>query len=328
VLTNALRPQAVSLRSWSTQDVEPARALAYWVDTVGQVLLELDIDTPQRENFSARLEQGMLGPAKLNLIEASHQWMQRTRAGIARRSCSSMYLLQLRSGQFGLSQYGRECAVRAGECILIDGDEPYRLSCPERTLCVSLEFPCDWLGRWIPEPQALAARRLSTRGWGAALQRALHCLAPAQLGELALPPGVVAEQIAALLALAIGREAQSVPKLLDRLRRTLEERYHEVDLTPAAVAAQNGIGKRYLHSLFGAEGTTFNGELMAIRLERARQMLQDRRFERLPIGEVAARCGFVDPSHFARRFRTRFCMAPAAYKRNHGVTPRRACRLA
>lgn len=306
------------MRIWSTEDIERRRALAYWVDTVGQVLLELEIEAAVPERFTATLQQSRLGPAAVNLIEASEQWMRRTHAGIARSRSPSLYLLQLRSGEFELRQYGRDCHIQAGDCVLIDGDEPYRLSCPAITACLSIEFPRQWLNGWLPSPQTHVARCLSRQSWGAALARALCCLEPHKLDQLPLPGDIVADQIASLLVLTVGgkRAEEGVkPGMLERLRGTLRERYFESDLSPGAVAAQHGIGKRHLHFLFARLGTTFSAELMSIRLERARQMLHDRRFDHVPVGEIAMRCGFTDPSHFARRFRMRFRAAPAAYRR-------------
>jgi len=315
-----VRRAADRVRRLSTDDVDPQRALAYWVDSVGRTLLELDIDTARREAFRATLQQSEFGPGRLNFIEASEQWMQRTRQSISRsRSSASFHLLQLRRGEFALSQYAREVTIRAGECVLIDSKEPCRLTCPRDTACISLEFPQPWLQRWLPDPEAAVARRLPRRGWGAALARALECLAPDKVEELALPSGQVAEEIAALLALSLGRGSASVahkPKLLEQLKRTLQDRHHEPDLDPGAVATAHGIGKRYLHALFAQEGTSFGEELIAARLQSAQRMLADRRFSNLPIGEIAARCGFVDPSHFARRFRKRHQVGPAAFRRD------------
>jgi AraC family transcriptional regulator, positive regulator of tynA and feaB len=306
------------MRSWSTQDIERRRALAYWVDTVGQVLLELEIEAAVPERFTASLQQSRLGPAGLNLIDASEQWMRRTKAGIARSLSPSVYLLQLRTGEFELQQYGRECRIQVGDCVLIDSEEPYELSCPGRTVCLSVAFPRQWLSSWLPSPQEQIARRLPRQWWGAALARALSCLDPTKIEELVLPGDVVADQIASLLVLASGArqgEGATRPGMLERLRGTLRERYFEVDLSPAAVATEHGIGKRHLHFLFAKQDTTFGAELMAVRLERARQMLQDRRFDHVPVGEIATRCGFTDPSHFARRFRLRFRAAPAAFRK-------------
>jgi AraC-like DNA-binding protein len=306
------------MRSWSTQDIERRRALAYWVDTVGQVLLELEIEAAVPERFTASLQQSRLGPAGLNLIDASEQWMRRTKAGIARSLSPSVYLLQLRTGEFELQQYGRECRIQVGDCVLIDSEEPYELSCPGRTVCLSVAFPRQWLSSWLPSPQEQIARRLPRQWWGAALARALSCLDPTKIEELVLPGDVVADQIASLRVVASGArqgEGATRPGMLERLRGTLRERYFEVDLSPAAVATEHGIGKRHLHFLFAKQDTTFGAELMAVRLERARQMLQDRRFDHVPVGEIATRCGFTDPSHFARRFRLRFRAAPAAFRK-------------
>ena len=306
------------MRSWSTQDIERRRALAYWVDTVGQVLLELEIEAAVPERFTATLQQSRFGPAGLNLIDASEQWMRRTKAGIARSQSHSVYLLQLRTGEFELQQYGRECRIQAGDCVLIDSEEPYELACPGRTVCLSVAFPRQWLSSWLPSPPQQAARRLPRQWWGAALARALSCLDPTKIEDLVLPGDVVADQIASLLVLAAGLrqgEGGERPGMLERLRGALRERYFEVDLSPAAVATEHCIGKRHLHFLFAKQGTTFGAELMAVRLERARQMLQDRRFDHVPVGEIATRCGFTDPSHFARRFRLRFRTAPAAFRK-------------
>jgi AraC family transcriptional regulator, positive regulator of tynA and feaB len=54
--------------------------------------------------------------------------------------------------------------------------------------------------------------------------------------------------------------------------------------------------------------------LYACRLERARRLLRDKRFDGLGIAEIAWNCGFSEPSHFTRRFRERFGSPPSAYR--------------
>src|SRR6476619_4381115 len=78
------------MRSWSTQDIERRQALAYWVDTVGQALLELESEAAAPERFTATLQQSRLGPAVINLVDASEQWMRRTHAAIARSHAPSV----------------------------------------------------------------------------------------------------------------------------------------------------------------------------------------------------------------------------------------------
>jgi len=304
-------------RRWSTEEVDPRFALAYWVDTVCDRFLELEIDTPLRDRFRARLEQADLGPATVNLVTAESQRVHRTRAKIAHSRYPVFFLLQLRAGQIRLRQLGREAHLRAGESVLIDGTEPYDLVCPEATTSFALRLPEPWLKCWIPYPERLGARVLNGGRWSAALNAALASLEVDSLEQLVLPPSVVAEQIAALLALAVGDIApvELRQSLYDELLCTLRDRLHEPDLTPLDVAAQHRISKRSLHYAFARAGTTFNEQLMRLRLERAHVLLGDPRFAALPISEVAARCGFADPSHFARRFRRRFGEAPLQARR-------------
>jgi transcriptional regulator GlxA family with amidase domain len=153
--------------------------------------------------------------------------------------------------------------------------------------------------------------------WGAALSAALASLDTDWEEELALPESVVAEQIAALLALAAGPKAQAhaaSDKLLQRILRTLRDRCREPGLSPGAIAEAHGVSKRYLHYLFAHAQTTFRQELMRMRLQSAHRLLADQRFDNVSISEIAARCGFVEPSHFAKRFRKAFSLGPTEFR--------------
>jgi AraC-like DNA-binding protein len=303
---------------WTTADVESRHALAYWVDTICKSFLEIDIDSPQRDGFHARLEQSALGPAVLNIVEADPQNIRRTPAGIAQSRYAGYFLLQLRKGQLRFQQYGRDAFIEAGDCVLVDCNAPYRLECLQTTRTVALRFPRDWLRNWIPAPENLAGRPLrAVNGWNATLSTALASFDTDDPEELALPEGVVAEQIAALLALAAGPDAhvaRGSEKLLNRIRRSIRDRCHEAGLTPAAIAQEHGISKRYLHYLFARTDSTFGDELMRMRLDCARRLLGDRRFAGLTVAEVAERCGFQEPSHFARRFRAAYGVGPTQFR--------------
>ncbi len=303
---------------WSTTDVESRHALAYWVDTICQSFLEIDIDSPARHQFRARLEQSPLGPATLNLVEADTQIIRRTPARIAHSRYAGYFLLQLRAGQLRFQQYGRDSCIETGDCVLVDCNAPYRLECAQATRSVALRFPRDWLRNWIPSPESLAGRpfRYGT-GWSTTLSSALANLDTNGDEELALPEGVVAEQIAALLALAAGPDAhvsKGSEKLLNRVRRTIRDRCHEAGLTPGAVADTHSISKRYLHYLFAHTDSTFGDELMRMRLDCAHRLLSDTRFAALSVSEVAARSGFLEPSHFARRFRKAYGAGPMEFR--------------
>jgi AraC family transcriptional activator of tynA and feaB len=62
-------------------------------------------------------------------------------------------------------------------------------------------------------------------------------------------------------------------------------------------------------------GTSFGATLIEARLKRANALLRDRRFARISIADIAWRSGFSNTSHFARRFRRRFGIAPGEMRR-------------
>jgi AraC family transcriptional activator of tynA and feaB len=302
---------------WSTDVVEQRRALAYWVDTVCDRFLELDIDTAARSNFRACLDQFDFGPATLSFVGAASQQIRRTPARISRTRYPAFFLVQFRVGHGLLRQCGKEVQAHAGECVFIDGTEPYELDCPQSSLAAILRMPEDWLRRWLPNPETSAAMLFSHGDWSAALCAAMASLRLETCSDLALPRSTVAEQIASLLALAVGKGAACAnPRsLLNDLVVSLRDRLEETDLSPMAVAAQHDISKRTLHYAFAAAGTTFVEQLMKLRLERAREILSDARQAAPRIEDVATRCGFTDPSHFARRFRQKYGHAPLQYRR-------------
>ncbi|MEJ0005739.1 MAG: helix-turn-helix domain-containing protein [Steroidobacteraceae bacterium] len=302
---------------WSTDGVDQRRALAYWVDTVCDRFLELEIDTPVRSNFRACLDQFDFGPATLSFVGAAGQRIRRTPAKISRTRYPTFFLLQFRVGHGLLRQRGREMQAHAGECVLINGTEPYELDCPQATSAAVLRMPEDWLRRWLPHPEDATPMVFAQRDWSAALCAAMGSLRLETCSDLALPRSAVAEQIASLLTLAVGKgaAAEAPRSLLSDLMITLRARLEEADLSPLVVAASHNVSKRTLHYAFAGADTTFVDQLMKLRLERAREILSDPRLVAPRIEDVATSCGFADPSHFARRFRQKYGHAPLQYRR-------------
>lgn len=307
---------SVPARHWSTDEVAN-QAFSYWVDTVCDRFLELDIDSPLREHFHARLDQCELGPATANWLCADVQRVRRTTAKIA-RTHPGFLLMQLRAGRVQIRQAGRITPLYPGECVLLDGAQPYEVECPEATRSCVLQLPDEWLRRWVSCPERLTPTRFTAQGWSAALCAAVASLEIDSCDDLALPRGEVADHVVALLKLALGPQRPETVgdrHLRERLMRTVRNGLSDPDLCPAHVAAEHRISVRTLHYAFAAAGTTFIEQLMHARLMQARDLLADPALRDVPVIEVAARCGFTDPSHFARRFRRQFAVAPLAFRR-------------
>ena len=126
------------------------------------------------------------------------------------------------------------------------------------------------------------------------------------------PPALLAHQAEGLLlALALGGHCG--PLLLDR-RDPLAARVQQVllldpgaDWSVAKVARQLHLGASTLRRQLALEQRHFRTILEDVRLGLALQELQS---GILPIGDIAAACGYASPSRFAARFRQHYGVSP------------------
>jgi AraC-like DNA-binding protein len=104
-------------------------------------------------------------------------------------------------------------------------------------------------------------------------------------------------------------------RLVDRAL-AIVERHFAKDLTDSMVAAQLGLSTSHFRFLFRqATGHPFHKYVVALRLEKAKQMLIE---QEMPISQVAAAVGFTGLSHFSRAFTQRFSASPSHFRRVAG----------
>ena len=100
--------------------------------------------------------------------------------------------------------------------------------------------------------------------------------------------------------------------LVDRALGIVDRNFAK-PLTDSMVAEQLGLSTSHFRFLFKqATGRPFHKYLIAVRLEKAKQMLLD---QGLPVSQVAAAVGFTGLSHFSRAFTQRFKASPTSIKR-------------
>ncbi|GAA2741857.1 helix-turn-helix transcriptional regulator [Kitasatospora cinereorecta] len=90
------------------------------------------------------------------------------------------------------------------------------------------------------------------------------------------------------------------------LARTPAHRWHL-----AEAARDLGVAPRTLQRGLAEHGTTFQQELLTVRLDAAGQLISR---TALPLAEIAAAAGFTDHAHLTNRFRTRFGRTPSTFR--------------
>lgn len=301
--------------SWSSHSLPPREAVRTWQDWASKALTPMHIECADEGRFAARWTSSVMGPLSFLTLEATPQRVVHPNGTCKEPSFQLVFCTQSSM----MTRIGpRRFCVNPGEFVLLDNTRPYEVSMDDAHKVIDIVMPVAWLDRWLPDPFQFAGRPFSASSkWGLPLGTFLSTIAY-ELHEAALPRAILADQIAALLALAVGYQRSPKTRhkasLTRRVLHLIEERYGDAEFVPEEAAKTLGISKRYLHALLAENEMTFMGALNAARVARARELLADPRFSQLQIAEISWRCGFLDPSYFARVFRARIGVGPREWR--------------
>lgn len=322
-----------AIHRWSTDAVPPAQRLDYWVGAVCEGFLEMDITSRAGGSFGASLESAPLGPLVVNQVRGSAQDVYRTRRAIAHSRHNYYYLLCKTDSAWVTVQDGRSARLLPGDVVLVDSRRLYEFHLLQSADTLSLELPTAWVDAWLPDASDRVARRIDGQaGWGGVLSGFVRQLTPQLAEKPPLPAALLGDQLGSLLALALGGTLGEGPPqtpsegraaLRRRVLDATRERHAEPGLTAACVARGLGMSERSLHRCLaggGNEGcgegrTTFATALAGFRMQVARRMLADARFDRLSIAEIGFRVGLADASHFVRQCRRHLGATPGELRR-------------
>lgn len=309
-----------AIHRWSTDAVPPAQRMDYWVGAVCEGFLEMDITSRAGAGFGASLESAPLGPIGVNQVRGSAQAVYRTGRAIAQSRHNYYYLLCKTDSAWVAVQDGRSVRLLPGDAVLVDSRRLYEFHLLQSADTLSLELPTAWVDAWLPDAGDRVAHRIDGQtGWGGVLGGFIRQLSPQVATRPPVPAGLLADQLGGLLALALGPGAPAAPgegraALRRRVLDATRERLAEPGLTAVAVARGLGISERSLHRSLCEGGTTFATALTGFRMEVARRMLGDARFDRLGVAEIGFRVGLSDASHFVRLCRRHLGATPGALR--------------
>ncbi|MFI5780958.1 helix-turn-helix domain-containing protein [Nocardia sp. NPDC051570] len=233
----------------------------------------------------------------------------------------SLILTQFGSGLY--EQYGDRLIGRPGRLVPLDLNVPYRICWPGECRALTLQVPLESLCL-SAETIRLAAPCLPVSPMHDLVVNYLVVLADSS-DELVAGPASSAlgdactELVRALLlsAARTGTDVAALPDavLLSRVRRYVLEHLTDPELCPERIARAQHISVRYLYKVCGRGELSLEQWIIGQRLERARGELARPESGYRSIAAIARICGFRDPSHFTRRFRAAYGMAPSEWRR-------------
>lgn len=318
---------SAAIHTWSTDAVPPPQRLDYWIGAVCEGFLEMDVTSSFAGSFGATLESAPLGAIGVNRVRGTAQDVYRTRRAIAHSRSNYYYLLCKTDSPWVAVQDDRSARMLPGDVVLVDSRRCYEFHFLQCADTVSLELPTAWVEAWLPDAGDQVARRIDRQsGWGRVLSGFAQQLSPQIALRPPMPAALLTDHLGGLLSLATGTAAgtsepaeaggeSSRAALRRRVLDATRERHAEPGLTAAGVAGGLGISERSLHRSLSEGATTFAAALTGFRMQVARRMLADARFDRLGVAEIGYRVGFTDASHFVRQCRRHLGATPGALRR-------------
>ncbi|MFA5041028.1 MAG: AraC family transcriptional regulator [Bdellovibrionales bacterium] len=303
----------------STEGLEGNKALSFWEDHLFSVGLRGKISLVNDTLFSAKAVYYKFGESRLYLYRMTPSLHERSQSDCTQNPSDVFSLSYVNKGAVVVKQNQKESLVNAGGCFLTYSGEPRSYNIVTPSEATSLLLPRALLQRWVPFPFDITAQPLlDLSPFGKALASTLAALSSPELKEISVPPDAIVEQICCLLALVAGppktvstsyREA-----LFYRLRHTLRTRCCDQGFNQTLLARAHNLSTRTVQTTFSSAGTSFGKELLDLRMRKARWFLDDLRYDKKSISEIAGFLGYRHPSHFITHFRQTYGHTPSEYR--------------
>lgn len=302
--------------TWSTDTVRGKETFSYWRYVVREAVLNVAPETDSGD-FKACISWRKLGKLKFSNFVSSPHILFRKREHLAEAE-NDNYLISLqREGRSLISQGGDDFSLEPGEIAIVDGQQPFRTTFPEKVSRAIAVIPRRALENRAPWIQRSPIRKISAdSSFIGLIQNHLLRLTDFRDDFSEAEAMLLTENLCNLIALA---SARAIPT--DRWKPTLQieailafcrNNLSNPELSIQSVASRFKISVRTVHQRFSEHGTSFGRWIVNNRLDACQQALQDPSRRALTITEIAYSLGFNDLSHFNRLYRARFGETPGA----------------
>lgn len=303
-----------------TTKIAPNRRLTFWREAVCANLVGVECFASRKPTLNGRFTQIEHEGFAIARLRAEAHKAIRERSTL-RKSDTDFYMLFLqKSGTMRVRRNNRDFVVRPGDMYFYDGATEHQLVFDEHFDHLAIRIPRKILEkRW----SALAdIGSFRTKPDESVVDRVLMPMAGAAIGSSSAQelPAVVISVID-LFAFRLDEDKRAVQNETDYARLILtkaeyfiDDHLEDSDLDAERTARAFRISRRQLDRLLAQSATSFSKLLMAKRLNRAADLLEDPKMAGHSITRIALEVGFENHSFFARKFRERFGTTPRAYR--------------
>jgi AraC family transcriptional activator of tynA and feaB len=313
------------MKLFSTGDVHPRDRFDYWHSVACNNLVGHSSTPECRQTFAAEIETGMLADIELVLFENSPMNVARTAKHIAQSQGDELFVCRQAAGLLALEQDGRQLVLGAGDVTLLDPLLPYGARFSGGSKLLVVKVPRRELAARIGKIREMIAIALKPSEAGHRWTSSSLAMLPNVAGRMTPAAEEVAKnQILDLIAVSLLNargslgpcisSARSVALL--NVRAVIESRLSDPHLNATSVAQAAGVSIRYANALLAEENSSIMRLVLAMRLARCRQALEDPLQDNRTVSEIAYGWGFSDMTHFGRRFKAMYDVSPRDYRKS------------
>ena len=296
-----------------------------WTEAICENFYPLDISDPADEFEIGRLRNIAIPGVRLGALESDSYRVNRRRKHIGEGGGDYYFLPIPKKRDLVLTQSAQETVVKPGSFVVVSTSEPYQYLQETRNQLLTVRVDGPLMRERIPTIDDMLA---GDRTGDLPLVRIFSRFVASVLMEGdqldADAAQVIAPKLLDLLALALvspesGNTSSESSARLAHLRRinlTIENRLSDFSFTPATLASELGLSKRYVQRILSESGNTASGIIKARRIATAQRRLADPLRQSESISSIAYSVGFTDVAHFSRAFRAAVGMSPREYRKN------------
>ena len=304
--------------SVSTDPIRPTERRAYWTEAICRSFANIETKPLGSTTVSGHFEFVEIGGAKLVRFDSSPQCYTRDARLVSRAGSDEFMFDFQRRGHSAMVQAGNEGTINPGYGVLYDARRPFedRLFGPEQRAEVLIAtVPAASLLRSVPGAERLCAKPVPLSG---TVARSIAAVVREAIALPNPPPGQdvpdIVAYLSALLRLAAGsNHLLTRPSLFGLIDIYLRANIAAVRSAPA-LAAEFGISERTFHRVFADRETTFERQVLHLRVELFRNLLRQAALAEISIARLAHQCGFADAAHATRTFRNKFGVTPRDFR--------------
>jgi AraC-like DNA-binding protein len=303
------------LLSFSTSQIPASHRLEHWASYNAATLMGLDIRTIDNTPLVAEEITLHCPTLRLARVKGSPQVIERSERFIATNPTGAVAMFFALGGEAFFYHSTGMILLKPGQAVLCDLDRPFLRGFSQGVYELVLTVPREEYvrlahGSSLREPVIYDFATAAGAHGKDAAAASLASLANSVLTRQGEGLQQAEQEAFALMEQLLTKTPGTDPRsAYQRALKEIDRRFTDHSLDRAQVAAAAGISERQLTRLFAAQGISFGDYLVSHRLLTAEALLGSEPYT--PIAEIARRCGFASPSHFARTFKARMGALPS-----------------